>query len=63
MAWNFGWEPAREISTTDWMIPYLGTLAMDPCDAVRFMALRSLHRFKFNELLGQRNYRPVTLHE
>jgi hypothetical protein len=37
-----GWEPARQISGTDWMAPYLAELLNDPYDAVRFIASRSL---------------------
>ncbi len=39
---SMGWKPARDVSGTGWMLPYLGTLAMDPYDAVRWIAVRSL---------------------
>lgn len=42
MAWNLGWEPARQASGTEWMAPYLAQLLVDPYDAVRFLAHRSL---------------------
>lgn len=45
MAWSMGWEPARQASGTQWMVPYLCTLLVDPYDAVRFRAQRSLLRF------------------
>lgn len=44
MAWSFGWEPARNISGSHWMAPYLAQLIADPYDAVRFIAGRSLRR-------------------
>ena len=46
MAWSFGWEEARWASGEDWMPPYLAALLADPYHAVRFIALRSLRRFK-----------------
>jgi len=42
MAWAFGWAPAREASGTGWMPYVLSTLAMDPYDAVRWIAVRTL---------------------
>ncbi|MGD2108426.1 MAG: multiheme c-type cytochrome [Phycisphaerae bacterium] len=45
MAWSMGWEPARQISGTDWMVPYLTALLMDPYHAVRYNAQRTLHRY------------------
>ena len=42
MAWSLGWEPARQASGTGWMAPYLAQLLVDPYDAVRFLAHRSL---------------------
>jgi hypothetical protein len=45
MAWSMGWEPARRASGTRWMVPYLCQLLLDPCDAVRFRAQRSLRLF------------------
>jgi hypothetical protein len=41
-AWSMGWEPARRASGTKWMVPYLCTLMLDPYDAVRFNAQRTL---------------------
>lgn len=43
-AWTMGWQPAREISGGDWMAPYLAQLLVDPYDAVRFVAHRSLRQ-------------------
>jgi len=43
-AWTMGWGPALEISGGDWMAPYLAQLLVDPYDAVRFVAYRSLKR-------------------
>lgn len=42
MAWSFGWDAAKEVSGTNWMGPFLSQLLMDPYDAVRFIAYRSL---------------------
>ncbi len=42
MAWSMGWDAAQEASGTRWIPPYLGHLLMDPYDAVRFIAYRSL---------------------
>lgn len=44
MAWSLGWEPARAVSKTDWMPPYLAQLMLDPYEAVRYIAHRSLRR-------------------
>jgi hypothetical protein len=44
MAWAMGWEPAVEVSGTDWMVPYLAQLMEDPYDAVRYRAHKSLQR-------------------
>ena len=41
-AWSMGWQPAKDISGTAWMPPYLAILLNDPYDAVRFIASRSL---------------------
>ncbi len=45
MAWSMGWEPAREVSGAQWMVPFLCTLLVDPYDAVRFSAQRSLRGY------------------
>jgi len=42
MAWSLGWEPARQASGTHWMAPFLAQLLVDPYDAVRIVAGRSL---------------------
>ncbi|MGH0028396.1 MAG: multiheme c-type cytochrome, partial [Myxococcota bacterium] len=44
IAWHMGWEPAREVSGSDWMVPILKELMLDPYDAVRFVAGRSMGR-------------------
>ena len=43
-AWNMGWEPARQASGTDWMVPYLAGLLDDSYDTVRYIAWKSLKR-------------------
>lgn len=42
MAWNFGWDAAHQASQSDWIIPYVTLLLVDPYDAVRYIAYRSL---------------------
>ena len=37
-----GWAPAQEVSDTDWMVPVLAQLMLDPYDAVRHVAHKSL---------------------
>lgn len=44
IAWHMGWRPAMEVSGSDWMVPFLKELMLDPYDAVRFVAGRSLSR-------------------
>jgi hypothetical protein len=46
MASAMGWQPAREASKGDWMVPFLGVLMDDPYDAVRHIAVRSLRTFQ-----------------
>jgi len=50
MAWSYGWEAARQSSGSDWLAPYLAQLLVDPYDAVRYIAYRSLRRLPgFND--------------
>ena len=42
MAWHLGWEDAQATAGTEWMAPYLGHLLLDPYDANRWIAARSL---------------------
>lgn len=50
-AWTFGWEPARQVSGTEWMAPYLAQLLDDPYSAVRFIAFDSLRKAdRFSDL-------------
>ena len=42
MAWHMGWEPARQISGTNWLAPYLMETLDDPYSAVRYIGQRSL---------------------
>ena len=44
VAWHMGWQPAQQASKSDWMVPYLAQLLMDPYPVVRSAALRSLRR-------------------
>ena len=41
-AWHMKWPPAREVSGTDWMTPYLTHTLNDPYAAVRFNAAGAL---------------------
>ena len=42
VAWHFGWSPAQEISSTDWMAAILAPLLSDPYGVIRHVAQRSL---------------------
>jgi hypothetical protein len=42
MAWSMGWPPALEASGTGWQAAYLSQLLLDPYDAVRYVAHKSL---------------------
>ena len=44
VAWHYNWEPARAVSGTNWLAPYLAILADDDYDAVRYIAARALRR-------------------
>ena len=43
-AWHFGWEPARAVAGSDWMLPTIGQLMKDPYAAVRWVAFDSLRK-------------------
>lgn len=45
LAWGLGWEPAREVSGSDWMPPFLAYLLEDPYGAVRDISYRTLLKF------------------
>lgn len=42
LAWHMGWEPARQISGTNWLLPYLAETLNDPYSVVRYIGQRSL---------------------
>jgi len=42
IAWHMGWEPARQASGTNWLIPYLAETLDDPYSVVRYIGQRSL---------------------
>ncbi|REJ86490.1 MAG: C cytochrome precursor [Planctomycetota bacterium] len=50
-AWTFGWEDAHAASGTEWLAPHLSQLLVDPYDAVRFIAGKSLGRLEGFEQL------------
>jgi len=43
-AWHFGWEPARQVSGTEWMPPFLAELFVDPYSVVRYIAHHALKK-------------------
>jgi hypothetical protein len=43
-AWNMGRQPVRETSGSDWMLPVLAQLLLDPYEAVRHAAYGALRR-------------------
>jgi hypothetical protein len=43
-AWHFGWEPAQEVSGTEWMPPLIARLLEDPYGVVRRIAGVSLRK-------------------
>src|SRR6185503_13634093 len=42
IAWHMGWAPARQISSTNWLAPYLMETLDDPYSVVRYIGQRSL---------------------
>ena len=42
IAWHMGWEPARQASGTNWLLPYLAETLDDPYAVVRYIGQRSL---------------------
>jgi hypothetical protein len=44
MACGMDWAPARAVSGSDWMVPFLAVLVQDPYTAVRYTAHRALSR-------------------
>jgi predicted CXXCH cytochrome family protein len=42
VAWGMSWQPAREISGSEWQAPFLAETLADPYSVVRFVAWRSL---------------------
>ncbi len=42
IAWHMGWEPARQASGTNWLVPYLAETLDDPYSVVRYIGHRSL---------------------
>ena len=66
-AWHMGWAPAREASGSDWMLPILGQLLLDPYSAVRYVAHRSIQSipgyadFEFDYLASEEDRRRQVL--
>jgi hypothetical protein len=44
IAWHMGWEPAKQASGTNWLVPYLVETLDDPYSVVRYIGQRSLKR-------------------
>lgn len=42
IAWHMGWAPARQVSGTNWLAPYLMETLDDPYSVVRYIVQRSL---------------------
>ncbi len=42
LTWHLSWEPARDVSGTDWMAPILSHLLADPYHSVRFLTGHTL---------------------
>jgi predicted CXXCH cytochrome family protein len=42
IAWHMGWEPAKQASGTNWLVPYLAETLDDPYSVVRYIGQRSL---------------------
>ena len=50
IAWHFGWQPAMDVSGTQWQPLYLGFLLNDLYSAVRWVAYQSLRKYNgFND--------------
>jgi hypothetical protein len=66
-AWHMGWAPAQQASGTDWMIPLLVEMLMDPYSAVRFIAHRSIttipgyEAFEFDYLASPEERRATAM--
>lgn len=45
VAWHFGWQPAMDVSGTEWQPLYLGFLLNDLYSAVRWVAYQSLRQY------------------
>ena len=64
VAWNMGWDSARNTSGDDWMAPVLFVLLQDPYDVIRTNAHRSLRKidgfvdFQY-DFLGPRHHRAI----
>jgi hypothetical protein len=68
MAWSMGWEAARQASGAEWMPQFLTQLLLDPYDAVRLIAHRSLRQhvgfedFAFN-FVGSQPQRQAAIND
>ena len=58
MAWSMGWDQARAISGSNWMIFYLADLMFDDYDAIRYIASRSLKQIPGYESLQYDHMHP-----
>ena len=52
IAWHMGWEPAKQISGTNWLAPYLAETLDDSYSVVRYIGQRSLKRLPGYERLA-----------
>lgn len=64
IAWNYSNGPAKDTSGSDWMPPYLAQLLVDPYEAVRIIAQRSLRKMPgyegmSHDLIGTKEQREA----
>ena len=52
IAWHMGWTPAKEISESAWMPPYLAEVLEDPYSAVRYAVSSSLKKMPDYHMLN-----------
>ena len=55
--WHMGWQPARDVSGSDWLTPYLAEGLTDTYDAVRYIAAKSLKAAPDYDYIGPETQR------
>lgn len=62
-AWHMGWDDARKISGSEWMVPFLSIGLQDPYGVVRYISreslksIRGFEEFEYNFLDDRENLR------